>query len=657
MKITQCPSCGAPVNIRSADSLYVICEFCRSTLLRDEEHLTNIGKMAELMDDPSLIRIGTQGRFKGQHFGVIGRIQMHYTSGLWNEWYILFDDGKGGWLSEASGEIAISFLADFKGSIPAFDSLTPEAEIKLGNAAFMVTSLQTAHCIAGEGELPFKVEGGYEVNSADLREISGKQRFATIDYSETPPLLFIGTSVAFKDLKLTELKDSAEAVTVKTQAFNCPKCASPLTLHSTQIERVICPSCRNFIGIENNNIKLLNKAITGKKIIPTFPLGSRGTIDGIGWEIIGFMQRTTKPSDKDYEWSEYLLFNQTEGFAWLTEYQGHWNFARTLSAPPNVPKSHPGFEYLYNKYTLFSSDNAIVTYVLGEFYWQVSKGETVLVEDYISPPLMLSREVSGKEVSWSRAEYIEPEMLYTAFNIKKLPSPRKVVFSNQPNPYKPTLGRILATSLILVVIATLIQFYFMFFEPATPWQTEVISLKQGSSQYALPEFTLKGRARMLRIQHRTNLNNNWADITSTLVNKDTGEHQQGTLSMAYYHGYDDGAWTEGSNLGTMSFRNVPAGNYYLIIDAETGTPPSAINTSSWQNFGVMDSLDSRITDTITIIRNPVTWSNFILALLGLAIFPLFSIFRSIAFETKRWNESDFSPNGYLQSGDDDDEDE
>ena len=102
MKTTQCPSCGAPVTIRAADSLYVICEFCRSTLLRDEEHLTNIGKMAELMDDQSLIKIGTQGRFKGQHFGVIGRIQMRYASGLWNEWFILFDDGKGAWLSEAS---------------------------------------------------------------------------------------------------------------------------------------------------------------------------------------------------------------------------------------------------------------------------------------------------------------------------------------------------------------------------------------------------------------------------------------------------------------------------------------------------------------------------------------------------------------------------
>ena len=161
---------------------------------------------------------------------------------------------------------------------------------------------------------------------------------------------------------------------------------------------------------------------------------------------------------------------------------------------------------------------------------------------------------------------------------------------------------------------------------------------------------------MLRVQHRTNLDNNWADITSTLVNKDTGEHQQGTLSMAYYHGYDDGAWAEGSNLGTMSFRNVPAGNYYLIIDAETGAPTSAAKSPSWQSLAWSERTDSRVTDTITIIRNPVTWSNFILTLLGLAIFPLFSIFRSIAFETKRWNESDFSPSGSLQ-GDDDDEDE
>ena len=77
---------------KSTASVYAVCEFCRSTLLRDGEDLKNLGRMADLMDDPSLIQIGTEGKFRGIHFGVIGRIQLKYAAGLSNEWHILFDD-------------------------------------------------------------------------------------------------------------------------------------------------------------------------------------------------------------------------------------------------------------------------------------------------------------------------------------------------------------------------------------------------------------------------------------------------------------------------------------------------------------------------------------------------------------------------------------
>ena len=35
MKTAHCPSCGAPVAFKSTASVYAVCEFCRSTLLRD----------------------------------------------------------------------------------------------------------------------------------------------------------------------------------------------------------------------------------------------------------------------------------------------------------------------------------------------------------------------------------------------------------------------------------------------------------------------------------------------------------------------------------------------------------------------------------------------------------------------------------------------
>jgi hypothetical protein len=84
------------------------------------------------------------------------------------------------------------------------DAGKPEMPVTIAGRIFFVTDLQTARCIAGAGELPFKVESGYDVNTADLR---GNDRFVTIDYSETPPLVFVGYPAQFDELGLTNLKD------------------------------------------------------------------------------------------------------------------------------------------------------------------------------------------------------------------------------------------------------------------------------------------------------------------------------------------------------------------------------------------------------------------------------------------------------------------
>ena len=67
----------------------------------------------------------------------------------------------------------------------------------------------------------------------------------TIDYSETPPLVFVGYPAPFKELNLTNLREQRDVAAggvpnVKAQAFNCPHCASPLTIHSPAIESIGC---------------------------------------------------------------------------------------------------------------------------------------------------------------------------------------------------------------------------------------------------------------------------------------------------------------------------------------------------------------------------------------------------------------------------------
>ena len=53
--------------------------------------------------------------------------------------------------------------------------------------------------------------------------------------------------------------------------------------------------------------------------------GSRGSIRGVLYEVIGFQRRTIQVEEISYSWHEYVLFNPIKGFRYLTEYAGHWN--------------------------------------------------------------------------------------------------------------------------------------------------------------------------------------------------------------------------------------------------------------------------------------------------------------------------------------------
>jgi Domain of unknown function (DUF4178) len=201
----SCPSCGAKVVFRSSASVLAVCEYCKSTLVRHDVDLENVGKMADLKADGSPLQLGAQGRYLGVHFAAVGRIQYRFARGLWNEWALAFDDMRVGWLGEARGSYALSFVTEMAETIPPFPELKAGRRITLAGRVFEVVDLENARCIGGEGELPFRVGAGYEAPVADLQ--GPGRSFATVDYSEERPLVFVGEYVEFDDLHLSGLRE------------------------------------------------------------------------------------------------------------------------------------------------------------------------------------------------------------------------------------------------------------------------------------------------------------------------------------------------------------------------------------------------------------------------------------------------------------------
>ncbi len=202
---TSCPSCGAPVTFTSAQSLLAVCGSCRATLLRRDLDVEQIGTMAALLDDATPLQLGAEGAWRGTHFAVVGRLQVRWEGGRWNEWYCVFDDGRGGWLGEAAGEYAVSFETTVPEPLPDFERLRPGVRVTLGGIVYEVSDVREAEVIGGEGELPFRVDAGWKAAAADLR--TPTTRFATLDYSDGPPRLYTGEVVERAALGLRGLRE------------------------------------------------------------------------------------------------------------------------------------------------------------------------------------------------------------------------------------------------------------------------------------------------------------------------------------------------------------------------------------------------------------------------------------------------------------------
>ncbi len=420
----------------------------------------------------------------------------------------------------------------------------------------------------------------------------------------------------------------------KPKTFKCPACAGTVTIKAVGITiNAVCSQCSSVIDVTNENYDIVAKA--NKKIRSTLlEIGSRGRLRGTLWEVVGYMEKTD--GSGVYSWDEYLLYNPYQGFRFLVQSTGHWNFVKVL----RQDIAGAGFTNEVwvddKKYKVFLKGEAVVEYVKGEFYWRVKKGERKDVADYIAPPYMLSVEKNDQEINVSLGEYMDADEVEEAFNIKSGMPYKKGVAANQPAPYQGKFGKIWLVALLALVTAFSLQIIMS----AMADNAEVYAMQsqiqsnQKNQTLSSPSFNLPKEGSVL-IQSSSPVQNTWVELGLSLVNEQTNEEYEVQQAIEYYYGYEGGeSWSEGKQYAETYISKVPSGNYRLLIDADAGTP---------MNF------------SLNVKRDVPSWSNFWFTALLLMIYPLFAALRRWSFESKRWAESDYTPSGRLNThgGDDD----
>jgi len=418
---TSCPQCGAPVEFRSAAAVMAVCAFCRSTLLKRGADVERFGELATVLDDASPIQIGTAGRYGKRAFTVLGRIQMTYDAGTWSEWYVVFDDGAFGWLSDASGQYAITVREPDDasgGAWPAFGTLEPGMRIDHGGRVYLVSDVRTARCTGGDGELPFRVDAGWEARVVDLRTGNA---FATYDYSDADanggrPAVYTGEALAFDALAFTGLRDAETDTREKRGAamvpFACPSCGAPLSYAPNLADYVVCGSCHAGVQCTAEQQTVFAAQRTLDAVKGALELGATGMFDGVKYTVIGMM-RCRVPGD-DETWDEYLLLNPKRGFLWLVQSEGRWERVQVLDHWPTIGGESDVTDD-GKTYRLRETYDSEVVYVVGAFNWRVQVGDRTSIADYGWQKDKLTRERSAAEIVWSRARPLSASALAERF--------------------------------------------------------------------------------------------------------------------------------------------------------------------------------------------------------------------------------------------------
>jgi hypothetical protein len=253
----------------------------------------------------------------------------------------------------------------------------------------------------------------------------------------------------------------------------------------------------------------------------------------------------------------------------------------------------------------------------------VEVGERVGTSDWISPPYVLSREMTADEVSWSRGKYLEKAIIERAFALKKaLPRPFGVA-PNMTNPMRSSLSSMVKLGVAFSVLLLLLSGVMAACSDEKTVVAQELALPASPGGLMTTEpFEISGTSNMaLRVT--SDVSDGWLHLEGKLINETLGKVTPFGATVQYHSGYAGGStWTSGARQRTVYLGGLSGGRYVLqlVPDWRATKPPTRVLVEA---------------NTDVFIGSHATAIFFLLWLL-----PILQAIRYFAFEKTRWAESD-----------------
>lgn len=408
------------------------------------------------------------------------------------------------------------------------------------------------------------------------------------------------------------------------RSIQCTSCAAPLKLGGGHRVRTLTCSYCGAVMDAHADFRLLAQYRNLERPLSPFGIGMKGVVKEVAFTVIGTVAYRSQDAWGVYDWVSHQIFSPTHGYAWLTFNAGHIVFSRRVRDLPDPPtigrferKRSLGFRGL--EFRQYEAYEARITFVEGELTWIARLDDRVQVIETISPPFALEFEMPGSELEYSLSEYLPRDAVEQGFGIDLSAWSPDDIHPAQPfveGSFARACRKVGWYGAVIAACGLLMTFIL---------GSGSTVLEQGFDNPAagIPAlvFDISRPDQLVRLELQSPVDNAWTFYEITV--DDTGGEPVLALGseISYYHGYDDGSWSEGSRYDSTLFRVPAAGRYTMEIEIDPESPQVL-------------PLGVRITQGAMPLRYFLLL--FVAAVLATAIPHL----RRWSFERRRWNDGE-----------------
>jgi hypothetical protein len=371
------------------------------------------------------------------------------------------------------------------------------------------------------------------------------------------------------------------------RALTCPACGGQIEIKAAGYTvAVACQHCGSALDVSRPEVELIARHTEAAAAL-TLPLGKRGTLAGVEWEVIGYLQR----SDGEADWNEYLLFNPYAGYRWLIENGRKWQLGTPLHDRPAV-LSESQVSWKDGRFTRdYEPATTETRKVVGEFYWRVARGDSVEATTWSNFDGSLSSEWAADEQSWTALTPIKRQDVLKAFGVTPPEPPQPGGISGALSlKNAPLSGPNDLVQMFLLGFATLIACWIVAAATSVgngPWTQPaqlMLNIEGPAQSVSLGTISVDRPYGYVTVESwSTGFENKWVDLDIMLIEKSSQRAIAGYDTLEYYTGRDsDGYWSEGSTSQTSHFGSVPRGVYEVVVEA---------SAHDWRPGGYFDNPD------------------------------------------------------------------